>query len=81
MPDRPINPTRFSMLGTAAAMGVVGSVPMVEQASLQFINPFTGKSEPYVSEASAHVSMFKAAAKRINDLEEQIEAIKSHLVL
>lgn len=70
------------MLGTAAAMGVVGSVPVDDGVGkLHFLNPFTGETEPYFSEAQAHASMFAAAAQRINDLEEQVEAIKTHLVL
>lgn len=77
-----MNHLRSSIVGSASVMGVVGSVPMDDGVSkLRFLNPFTGETEPYFSEAQAHASMFVAAAQRIKDLEEQIEAIKSHLVL
>lgn len=50
-------------------------------AETHFFNPFSGKTELFVTERQATGRMFEAAAERINDLEEQIRQIKAHLVL
>lgn len=46
-----------------------------------FLNPFTGTSEEFISERDANNKMLAAAAERINDLQAEIDAIKSFLVL
>lgn len=48
---------------------------------IHFFNPFTGTCEEFINERDANNKMLAAAAKRINDLQAEIEAIKSFLVL
>lgn len=49
--------------------------------SAGFVNPFTGVLEPFLSEQDANVRMLQAAATRIDELQEEISAIKAFLVL
>lgn len=61
--------------------GKLTYAPSAESSQPHFLNPFTGVIEPFFSEGQANSSMLKAAAKRISDLEEEVRAIKAHLVL
>jgi hypothetical protein len=53
----------------------------VDQGKIMFLNPFSGEMEPFISDGETRKSLFEAAAKRINDLEEEVRRIKAHLVL
>lgn len=55
---------------------------LIESAqSVNFLNPFTGKAEPFISTEHAISRSFDEAAKRIAELQEEISTIKAHLVL
>lgn len=49
--------------------------------AVHFLNPFTGKTEPYVSRSAAVDSMLRAAAERIDRLEAEVDRLKSFLVV
>lgn len=53
----------------------------VQDAKIHFFNPFTGKTEEFLGERDANGKMLAAAAARINALEEEIERIKTFLVI
>ncbi|CAN7391291.1 hypothetical protein [Neorhizobium sp. LjRoot104] len=48
---------------------------------VHFQNPFTGKMERYVSERTYMTSMLRSAAERINELQDEVDRIKAHLVI
>lgn len=59
---------------------VLGFKPS-EDSGIRWLNPFTGELEVWYSGDMAVASQLRAAAKRINELEEEVKAIKSFLVL
>lgn len=52
-----------------------------EDTGVHWLNPFSGELEVWYSGDMAVASQLRAAAKRINELEEEVKAIKSFLVL
>ncbi|WCK26634.1 hypothetical protein [Agrobacterium pusense] len=49
--------------------------------AVHFMNPFTGKTEPYTDPIQAQTRMLIEAANRIAELQEEVRQIKAHLVL
>lgn len=56
---------------------VTGIQGHVSAAQVCFFNPFTGESEPFTDTMSAVQSMLRSAAKRINTMQAEIDAIKA----
>lgn len=52
-----------------------------EPTGIHWLNPFTGKLEPWYSDKMAVTRQLIAAAERINELQAQIDEIKSFLVM
>lgn len=52
-----------------------------EDSGIRWLNPFSGELEVWHNSDMAVASQLRAAAKRINELEEEVKAIKAFLVL
>lgn len=50
-------------------------------AKVHFLNPFTGKTEEFISHDRAVNSMLQAAAARIEALEQEVRDVKAFLVI
>ncbi|MEY9782284.1 hypothetical protein [Sinorhizobium fredii] len=56
---------------------VVSGINPVEPTGLHWLNPFSGEIEPWYNADFAVVRQLQAAAKRIAELQEQIDELKS----
>ena len=61
--------------------GVVLGMYEPQPTGIHWLNPFTGKSEPWYSDKMAVTRQLIAAAERINELQAEIDEIKSFLVM
>ncbi|MDW9814942.1 hypothetical protein GOB25_07645 [Sinorhizobium meliloti] len=59
---------------------VMGYKP-AEDTGIRWLNPFNGEMEVWYNCDMAVASQLRAAAKRINELEEEVKAIKALLAL
>jgi len=53
----------------------------VSPSSIGWVNPFTGAAELWSSNDEANRRMFEEAARRVNELQAEIDAIKAFLVI
>ncbi|RVG96706.1 hypothetical protein CN221_11180 [Sinorhizobium meliloti] len=52
-----------------------------EDSGIRWLNPFSGEMEVWYNADMTIASQLRAAAERINDLEEEVKAIKAFLAL